>query len=246
MQTVSDELPDAVSQDPGPEMFAARTELAKLVDDAAGGLSDRDRSVLELTYRHGLDGADLAEALGVSQNSANVIVHRLRETVERALGALLVSRGVRHHPDRCGELAEILDGWDGTFTVLMRKRVARHIERCAICDEERQRLVNPVALLGAAPVFIPAPTWLRDRTLAEVELTASARRLRHTSHSKLPAAVFIAALVATLGLTLVWLQQPAPPRSRPWRSANPCRLRRSCRSCRSRAIRLRRHHRLRS
>jgi hypothetical protein len=192
--------------DPGPEILAARTELAKLVDEAAGGLSDRDRSVLELTYRHGLDGADLADALGVSQNSANVIVHRLRETVERALGALLVTRGVRHHPDRCAELAEILDGWDGTFTVLMRKRVARHIERCAICDEERRRLVNPVALLGAAPVFIPAPAWLRDRTLAEVELAASARPIRHRSHSKLSAALFAAALVATLGLTLVWLQ----------------------------------------
>lgn len=122
-ETVSDELRDAVSQEPGPEMLAARTELAELVDEAAGGLSDRDREVLELTYRHGLDGADLADALGVSQNSANVIVHRLRETVERTLGALLVSRGVRHRPDRCAELAEILDGWDGTFTVLMRKRV---------------------------------------------------------------------------------------------------------------------------
>lgn len=214
-ETVSDEIPDAVSLEPGPEILAARTELAKLVDEAAGGLSDRDRSVLELTYRHGLDGADLADALGVSQNSANVIVHRLRETVERALGALLVSRGVRHRPDRCAELAEILDGWDGTFTVLMRKRVARHIERCATCDEERRRLVNPVALLGAAPVFIPAPSWLREATLAEVELTTSAGPLgndhtggtRHTSSSKLPAALFVAALVAVLGLTLFWLQQ---------------------------------------
>ena len=214
-ETVSDELPDAVSQEPGPEMLAARTELAELVDEAAGGLSDRDRSVLELTYRHGLDGADLADALGVSQNSANMIVHRLRETVERALGALLVSRGVRHRPDRCAELAEILDGWDGTFTVLMRKRVARHIERCATCDEERRRLVNPVALLGAAPVFIPAPNWLRDRTLGEIELASSSGPLgndhtggtRHTSSSKLPAALFVAALVAALGLTLFWLQQ---------------------------------------
>jgi RNA polymerase sigma factor (sigma-70 family) len=207
-ETVSDELPDAVCQQAGPETLAARTELANLIDEAAGGLSDRDRSVLELAYRHGLEGADLADALGVSQNSANVIVHRLRETVERALGALLVSRGVRHHPDRCVELAEILDGWDGTFTVLMRKRVARHIEHCAICDEERRRLVNPVALLGTAPVFIPAPSWLRDRTLAEIELASSTGPVRHTDNAKLPVALFVVALVAVLGLTLVWLAQP--------------------------------------
>ena len=214
-ETVSDDLPDAVSDDPSPETIAARGELADLVSDAAGGLSDRDRSVLELAYRHGMDGADLAEALGVTQVNANTIVHRLRETVERALGALLVSRGVHVDPDRCAELAAVLDGWDGTFTVLMRKRVARHIEGCATCDEERRRLVNPVALLGAAPVFIPAPAWLRERTLGEVELTTSASPFsndhdggtRHTSSSKLPAALFLAALVAALGLSLVWLQQ---------------------------------------
>ncbi len=130
-ETVSDELPDAVSQDPDPETLAARTELADLVNEAAGGLSDRDRTVLELAYRHGLDGADLADALDVSQVNANTIVHRLRETVERALGALLVSRRVRSNPNECPELAEILDGWDGQFTVLMRKRIARHIEGCA-------------------------------------------------------------------------------------------------------------------
>ena len=216
-ETVSDELPDAVSHEPGPEALAARHELADLVSEAAGGLSDRDRSVLELAYRHGLDGPDLADALGVSQSNANTIVHRLRETVERALGALLVSRGVRTNPDRCAELATILDGWDGQFSVLMRKRIARHIEACATCDEERRRLVSPAALLGATPVFIPAPNWLRDRTLGEIELDSGATpigdekgagpRGRRPRSSMLPAALFVAALVASLGLTVVWLQQ---------------------------------------
>lgn len=214
-ETVSDDMPDAVSQEPDPETLAARTELADLVSEAAGGLSDRDQAVLEMAYRHGLDGADLADALDVTQNTVNVIVHRLRETVERALGALLVARGVRFDPDRCAELAGILDGWDGKFTVLLRKRIARHIEGCATCDEERRRLVNPVALLGAAPVFIPAPGWLRDRTLGEIELHSSNSALgndhdgatRNTFSSKLPAALFVAALVASLGLSVIWLQQ---------------------------------------
>lgn len=216
-ETVSDELPDAAADDPSPETLAARGELADLVSAAAGGLSDRDRSVLELAYRHGLEGADLAEALGVTQVNANTIVHRLRETVQRALGALLVSRGVHVDPSRCDELAEILDGWDGTFTVLMRKRVARHIENCATCDEERRRLVNPVALLGAAPVFIPAPAWLREHTLSQVELTAAASPYADepdsatvgAGGSKVPVALFVAALVAAVGVTLVWLHQNA-------------------------------------
>ena len=97
-ETVSDELPDAVSHEPGPEAPGSPSELADLVSEAAGGLSDRDRSVLELAYRHGLDGPDLADALGVSQSNANTIVHRLRETVERALGALLAVSRRPHQP----------------------------------------------------------------------------------------------------------------------------------------------------
>jgi len=55
-ETPYDELPDAMAHEPGPDTLAARTELADLIAEAAGGLSDRDRSVLELAYRHGLDG----------------------------------------------------------------------------------------------------------------------------------------------------------------------------------------------
>ena len=149
-------------------------QLASLVAEAAGGLSDRDRLVLELTYRHGLDGPELAEALGVSQSNANTLVYRLRDTIERCLGALLVSRRVQRNPARCPELAALLHGWDGRFTILMRKRISRHIESCPRCEQERRRLVSPVALLGGAPVFIPAPAWLRDRTMGEVGLTSSA------------------------------------------------------------------------
>ena len=145
-ETPSDDLPDQASGEPGPEMLAARTELADLIADAAGGLSDRDRSVLELAFRHGLSGADLAEALGVSTGAANTIASRLRDTIERSLGALLVARRARNSGG-CEELAAILDGWDGQLNVLMRKRISRHIESCGVCDEQRRRLVTPAALL---------------------------------------------------------------------------------------------------
>jgi RNA polymerase sigma factor (sigma-70 family) len=73
-ETPSEDLPDEASGEPGPDTLAARTELADLIADAAGGLSDRDRSVLELAFRHGLSGPDLAEALDVSPGTANTIV----------------------------------------------------------------------------------------------------------------------------------------------------------------------------
>jgi RNA polymerase sigma factor (sigma-70 family) len=220
-ETPSDELPDAMSHEPGPDTLAARSELADLVAEAAGGLSDRDNAVLELAYRHGLDGPELADALGVSPGNANKIVYRLRETIELSLGALLVSRRARNTPDGCPELAAILDNWDGRFTVLMRKRVARHIESCPACDEERRRLVSPVALLGAVPVFIPAPTWLRERTLNEIQLDslASSMASDNVDHVRgnrsrsmlLPLVLFAVALIAALGLAIVWLYQQSTP-----------------------------------
>jgi RNA polymerase sigma factor (sigma-70 family) len=225
----SDELPDTAASDPDMDTLAARTELSDLIADAAGGLSDRDRSVLELAFRHGLNGPDLADALGVTPGTANTIVRRLRETIERTLGALLVARRVRNSGG-CPELAAMLDGWDETFNVLIRKRISRHIESCVTCDDQRRELVSPAALLGAAPAFIPAPTWLREQTLSEVQLTShgsatdgeaddaagahfddagafdsdGAKALRRR-RMVLVAALLIAVLGAAFGLTFAWL-----------------------------------------
>ena len=164
-EQLTEEPPEMASAEPDLETLAARSELAELINDACGGLSDRDRTVLELAYRHGLDGPELAAALGVSHTNANTLMGRLRDTIERSLGALLVSRRTKADPSRCPQLAALLDQWDGKFTVLMRKRVARHIDDCPTCDSDRRRMVSPVALLGGVPVFIPAPAWLREKTL---------------------------------------------------------------------------------
>ena len=164
-EQLSEELPEMPSNDADMATLAARTELADLIADASGGLSERDRVVLELAYRQGLDGPELAEALGVTPKNANTLVERLRDTIARSLGALLVCRRGKADPDRCPELAAILDQWDGQFSPLMRKRVARHIDSCPVCEEDRARMVSPAALLGATPLAIPAPAWLRESTL---------------------------------------------------------------------------------
>ncbi len=67
-------------------------ELAELVRDAARGLDARDQLVLELSVRQGLQGADLADALGVSAQqsyglrASNARSHRAqpRRAVRRA------------------------------------------------------------------------------------------------------------------------------------------------------------------
>jgi RNA polymerase sigma factor (sigma-70 family) len=161
------ELPDPAS---GPEQAAERSDLRELVWNAAAGLSERDRALLDLHLRHGLEGAELGQAMGVEPGHAYVLLSRLRDQVERSLGALLVARLGR---DDCPDLAAILSGWDGRFTPLIRKRVARHVDACEVCGERRRTAASPLALLAAVPPM-PAPAFLRDRVLERVELVAGA------------------------------------------------------------------------
>ena len=85
---------------------------------AASGLEVHDQLVLELSVRQGLAGDDLAAALGVTLAQSHSLLFRMRERVERAIGAYVVTRGDRQD---CPELATVLSGWDGTFDVLWRK-----------------------------------------------------------------------------------------------------------------------------
>lgn len=159
----SDTVPDVVAPiDPAAEgASVAFSELATLVREAAAGLDERDQLILELSVRQGLEGADLADALGVTPEQSYSLVHRMRERVERSLGAFIVAKAGRKE---CPSLDEILRDWDGRFSVIIRKRVARHIDSCETCEETKGK-VAPLALFGAAPV-LAAPLGLRDKVLS--------------------------------------------------------------------------------
>ena len=161
----ADEMTD-VSPDVG--VGAERVELRQLVRSAIAGLNPGEREVIELTLRHDLEGPDLAGALGVPVNQAHALASRARGQLERSLGALLVARTGR---EACAELDELLADWDGELTVLMRKRVSRHIENCDICGERKKRELSPAMLLSALPVFI-LPPGLRNQVVRLVSDTS--------------------------------------------------------------------------
>jgi RNA polymerase sigma factor (sigma-70 family) len=84
---------DSVDLDAG-----LRTEQYRdLIWSAAAGLNPRDREVLELSVRHGLEGADLAAALGVSTNHAHALLSRARQQLEQALTVVVVVRTGRRN-----------------------------------------------------------------------------------------------------------------------------------------------------
>ena len=158
-------LPSTPSSSDAVDDALEGAELAELVRAAASGLDARDQLVLELSVRQGLSGDDLADALGVSAQQSYGLVHRMRERTERSLGAYCVARRGRKE---CDELDAILKGWSDDFTVLLRKRVSRHIDACNTCERSRRRFA-PLALVGAAPAFA-APIGLRSSTLERVAL----------------------------------------------------------------------------
>jgi RNA polymerase sigma factor (sigma-70 family) len=158
-----DEAGDVIDETVDIGAGARAAELRELVWSAAESLNPGEREVLDLSVRHGLAGAELAAALGTSVNAAHALTSRARSQLERALGALLVARTGR---SECAELDALLVGWDGRLTPLLRKRLARHVDRCDVCGETRKHRLNPVALLGGVPLLI-APPALRERVVRD-------------------------------------------------------------------------------
>jgi RNA polymerase sigma factor (sigma-70 family) len=154
---------------------AERADLRELIRAAIDGLNRGDREVIELSLVHELEGDDLADALGVSRNHAHALLSRARSQLERSLGALVVARTGRQ---ACAELDAALTDWDGQLTVLVRKRVSRHIERCRICGERKRRELSPALFVGVLPVAALMPGF-RERVLklcADSTLAGQVRR----------------------------------------------------------------------
>jgi RNA polymerase sigma factor (sigma-70 family) len=149
---------------------AEQEDLRALVRSALGGLNAGEREIIELSLRQELDGDDLADVLGVPRNQAHALASRARAQFSTSLGALLVARS---GTQSCMSLAALLDGWDGKLTVLLRKRVNRHIERCDVCGERKRRELSPAMLLSMLPVAL-LPAGLRPQVLRLVADTGPA------------------------------------------------------------------------
>jgi hypothetical protein len=202
-----EEAPDVTDEAADVAADVERADLRALVRDALGGVGPTEREILELQLRQGLSGAEVASVLGISRNHAHALLSRARDHLETSLGALVVARTGRQD---CPELDAMLRDWDGALTVLMRKRLNRHVERCDVCSGRRRRAVSPATLLGIAPIAaLPLlagglPAGFRDQVL----------RLA-TGHS--PAAVAHRAAVAKTSYSFGHhgfprpLHQPGPP-----------------------------------
>jgi RNA polymerase sigma factor (sigma-70 family) len=149
----------------------SRAELAEFVWQVAASLDERDRTLLDLHLRQGLEGRDLAGASGEPPSQVEGRSERLETQVERSLGALIVARTGRRS---CPGLSAMLDGWDGELTPEFRDAVTAHVDDCERCNSRRRIAPSPISLLSATPLA-PAPTYLRSVVLGKAELNALER-----------------------------------------------------------------------
>ncbi len=144
-----------------------------LVWESAEGLTDRERAVLELNVRQGLEGADLAAALGLPGPATSVLLSRAKTQLGAAVRCTLLIRGGR---DACTELASIAPRKHAALDGLTRKRVTRHASECAICGPTWNASPDALGVLAAAPL-LGAPVALRHKVLNDPRLISSSRPL---------------------------------------------------------------------
>jgi len=187
-----EDIPEDIGEDSDAGGETERAELRALLRAAGGGLNPGERDIVELRLWQGLDAAEAAAVLGITRGHAHALLSRGRDQLTASVAALLVARTGRAD---CAELDHILSGWDGELTVLMRKRLSRHIERCDICSDRRRRELRP-ALLALWPIGALTGAALAERAMhaASVPTELRAEVLRATSGANVHAAATAAGL----------------------------------------------------
>lgn len=161
--TSLDELGAAV---PDYEVAGSTGETVLILRAALDRLSERDREVLNLTFRHRLSEPDLATVIGVPARRARALLSEASLNFDRSAPVVAVLRAaVREGRATCPQLADMLKGRElATFplTPQFASKLARHLESCAACALSRGDRVLRAEQISEIPLAIP-PGRLRLR-----------------------------------------------------------------------------------
>jgi len=136
------------STGPGPESLAEVRELADQVQGCVAGLSKRDAAAVTMVTQLGFTPSQVADALGVTQGAAKVIVHRARRRLRNALALQLM---VKQPSLACDEFQRLI-GDDPLGA-------SKHIEHCETCLDRAGAEVVPFDFTaGQLDASAPPPT----------------------------------------------------------------------------------------
>jgi DNA-directed RNA polymerase specialized sigma24 family protein len=174
--TTLDELGAAV---PDYEVAGPTGETVLILRAALDRLAERDREVLNLTFRHRLNEADLSAVIGAPPRRARALLAEASVNFDQSAPVVAVLRAaVREGRPTCPELGDMLKGRDlATFplTPPFISKLARHLESCATCALSRADRVLRAEQIAEIPLAIP-PGRLRLRISRTALAVGSYRR----------------------------------------------------------------------
>jgi RNA polymerase sigma factor (sigma-70 family) len=174
--TTLDELGAAV---PDYEVAGPTGETVLILRAALDRLSERDREVLNLTFRHRLTEADLAAVIGVPPRKARALVSEASLSFDHSAPVIAVLRAaIREGRPTCPELGELVKGRNlATFplTPQFASKLGRHLESCAACALSRGDRAFSAEQISEIPLAIP-PGRLRLRISRTALAVGSYRR----------------------------------------------------------------------
>jgi RNA polymerase sigma factor (sigma-70 family) len=135
---------------------AWRSDLLSTAWTALAEMSPRDSEIAELSMRHGLDTAELADVLGLPRDQARTLAQSIGDRFEASWDLLLAD--CRGRSWYCETAAGYLTSLNGDLTRVTPRWMHEHAARCEVCAK-RERL-NP----GSAVVLglLPAATLAAD------------------------------------------------------------------------------------
>jgi DNA-directed RNA polymerase specialized sigma24 family protein len=141
-------------------------ELQRVCREATQSLDARQRGVLDLSLRQGLEGEELGVALGISPGQVSATTRSAVEAAEYVVGAVLLSRLGQEDCPGLAALIEELSPDAGADRVA--DDVVTHEEECTICGDRRRALVPVTSLLAAVPPTPAPPEMMRTLPLPPV------------------------------------------------------------------------------
>jgi len=163
----------AATPDAGPSPRAVG-ETLPIVTAALARLPDRDREVLNLAFRHGIEGADLAAVLGLSSRRAESLLSGAGDRFARSAAVVVI---LRAGEAGCQVLAGIVSQQDAVSSPPESKliRLNRHTESCPGCARVLGDRAFSPDLIGQVPLTAP-PARLRLRIIRTMLALEAYRR----------------------------------------------------------------------
>lgn len=163
-QTTQPETPvDEFAWDiPEIDVPGAEGEKLAVTIAALARLPDRDREVLNLSFRHGIKGGDLAAVLGRSARRAQALLAAASVRFEQSAAVVVAVRAGRAGCAALDDLAGQQDPASIPLTSKLGQRLAGHVTACADCARSRRDRDFSPELISEVPLATP-PVRLRLR-----------------------------------------------------------------------------------